>query len=98
MCVSEFYQNEQGRTSSARTPVTFVADNFMWHLGNTISEGESEMIKTNKPESSPAVHQANSDLDAPDLSQEAMEKIREVARHLEEGYVPTSSLFPGTGI
>lgn len=32
------------------------------------------------------------------LSPETLEKISERNKHLEDGYVPTSSLFPGTGI
>lgn len=56
------------------------------------------MTKANKTEPSPVAQQVDPDWDAPDLSPEAMSKIRESTRHLEEGYVPTSSLFLGTGL
>lgn len=56
------------------------------------------MTKANKTEPSPVAQQVDPDWDAPDLSPEAMSKIRESTRHLEEGYIPTSSLFPGTGL
>ena len=36
--------------------------------------------------------------DAPDLSDEAIARIRDSNRHLVEDYHPTSSLFPGEAI
>ena len=56
------------------------------------------MTKANKIEPSPVAQQVDSDWDGPDLSPEAMAKSSQITKHLEEGYVPTSSLFPGTGL